>query len=219
MKPVNDLMKTMGNLPAVEVAPLRIDTGTADVVNALFKELQAIFPAWKQAWPTDEALKTAKRSWTKAFMVQGIKQIEQIRFGIENCRQVIKPFAPSVGEFIAMCQPTPEMLGIPSHEKAYAEAVSNAHPSMIGNREWSHPAVYHAASQCGFHVLSTGKAEVSRKLFDRNYDITIRMLVNGERLRNIPLALPDRVPGRTTPEVGIKALEMLRKSRGGHAHG
>jgi hypothetical protein len=219
MKPVTEVLKTMSNLPAVEAAPLRIDTGTASVVNLLFKELQAIFPAWKQAWPDDETLKAAKRSWIKAFMAQGIQRIEQIRYGIENCRALRNPFAPSVGEFIAMCRPTPELLGIPSHAAAYAEAVANAHPSMAGAWKWSHQAVYHAASESGFVALSTMKAAASRRLFDRNYDITLRMLVAGQQLRGIPLALPARVPGQVTPGVGNRALEMLRKSRGGYARG
>ena len=219
MKNPNQLMQTLGNLPAVETAPLKIDTGTADVVNSLFKELQAIFPAWRQAWPTDEALMTAKRTWVKAFMAEGIKQIEQIRFGLQNCRKLGSDFAPSVGKFIQMCQPTPEALGIPSHGAAFAESVANAHPSMAGSREWSHQAVYHAASQCGFHALNTMKTEVSRKLFDRNYDITIRMMLACERLRNIPLALPERVSGRVTAAIGNQALADLRKSRGGYVHG
>ncbi|MEG5263257.1 replication protein P [Pseudomonas sp. JDS28PS106] len=206
----------MGNLPAVDLAPRQIDEGTAAVVNALFRELQAIFPAWKQAWPDDDALKAAKRSWIKAFMSQGITQIEQIRHGIEACRALQKPFAPSAGEFIALCQPTPEMLGIPSHDAAYAEAVANAHPCMVGSRHWSHQAVYHAASQSGFHPLSRLPADASRKLFDRNYDITIRMILDGKPLRNIPLALPSRVDGRMTPEIGNKALAELRKGRQSH---
>ena len=162
---------------------------------------------------------TAKRTLVKAFMAEGIKQIEQIRFGLQNCRKLGSDFAPSVGKFIQMCQPTPEALGIPSHEAAFAESVANAHPSMAGGREWSHQAVYHAASQCGFHALNTMKTEVSRKLFDRNYDITIRMMLAGERLRNIPLALPERVNGRVTAAIGNQALADLRKSRGGHVHG
>lgn len=219
MKPVNHLMASMGNLPAEVAAPKQLDQGSARVVNALFRELKSIFPAWKQAWPLDSDVADAKKSWAKAFMAAGITQIEQIRFGIENCRALGSDFIPSVGKFIQMCQPTPEMLGIPSHDKAYAESVTNAHPSMAGSREWSHQAVYHAASQCGLHTLSTLQAEASRRLFDRNYDITIRMLVSGERLRNIPLALPGHVPGRITPEIGNKALAMLRKNRGGCAHG
>ncbi|XXE61115.1 Replication protein P [Pseudomonas sp. R1-18] len=216
MRPVNELMANMGNLPAVETAPRKIDAGTAQVVNTLFRELRAIFPAWKQAWPDDDTLKAAKRSWIKAFMAQGINQIEQIRYGIENCRKLQKPFAPSAGEFIALCQPTPEMLGIPSHDAAYAEAVANAHPCMVGSRQWSHQAVYHAASQSGFHALSRLSTDASRKLFDRNYDITIRMVLDGKPLRNIPLALPSRADGRMTPEIGNKALAELRKGRQSH---
>jgi hypothetical protein len=216
MKPVNDLMANMGNLPAVETAPRKIDAGTGEVVNTLFRELRAIFPAWKQAWPDDDTLKAAKRSWIKAFMAQGINQIEQIRFGIEACRALQRPFAPSAGEFIAMCQPAPEMLGIPSHDAAYAEAVANAHPSMVGSRKWSHQAVYHASSQSGFHALSRLHADASRKLFDRNYEITIRLILEGKPLRNIPLALPSRVDGRMTPEIGNRALAELRRGRQSH---
>ncbi|WPN45111.1 replication protein P [Pseudomonas sp. P8_241] len=49
-----------------------------------FRQLQAIFPAWKQPAQTDAALNTVRRSWTKAFIVEGISQLEQIRFGIER---------------------------------------------------------------------------------------------------------------------------------------
>ncbi len=175
MKPVNELMKTMGNLPAVEVAPLRIDTGTADVVNALFKELQAIFPAWRQAWPDDEALKAAKRSWIKAFMAQGITQIEQIRFGIEKCRKLQKPFAPSVGEFIAMCQPTPEDFGMPAGPDAWLEA-------LLGT--YSHEAVRLAARETGLFDLRAARQEDKglRERFNRNYEIILRRAIAGQPL-------------------------------------
>ncbi len=148
------LLSTMGNLPPVTlVQPKQLPPGTADVVNALFKELQAIFPAWKQAWPDAESLNAAKRSWIKAFIVAGITTLEQIRYGLQNCRQIGGDFAPSVGKFIKWCQPTPEMLGIPSHDKAFREALENSHPSRFGARTWSHPAVRHAALQCELHNL------------------------------------------------------------------
>lgn len=75
-----DLRSAVGSYqpPASSAIPKTLPPGTIDVVNALFKELQAIFPAWKQAWPDDDALKAAKRSWTKAFIVEGINQLEQI---------------------------------------------------------------------------------------------------------------------------------------------
>lgn len=171
--------------PPMPVMPKTLPPGTVDVVNALFKELQAIFPAWKQAWPNDAALSTAKRSWIKAFIVAEINTLEQIRFGIERCRSLGTDFAPSVGKFIKLCQPTPEMLGIPSHDKAFREALVNAHPSRFGNRVWSHQAVRHAALQCEMHNLGDLIPEKASKVFDRAYDITIRMLMQGKPLEDI----------------------------------
>ena len=58
LRSVTQIMATASNLPAEVRTPAKqLDSGTTEVVNALFKELQAIFPAWKQAWPDDEALK------------------------------------------------------------------------------------------------------------------------------------------------------------------
>jgi hypothetical protein len=220
MKTANQLMATMGNLPSdAPVTPALIDVDSARVVNALFRELKAIFPAWKQAWPAADDENSAKKSWVKAFVAARISQIEQIRFGIENCRKLGSSFIPSVGQFVAMCQPTPEMLGIPTHDLAYAEAITNSHPSMVGSRKWSHQAVYHAAAHCGFRMLGIMPDEASRKMFDRAYDITIRRLLAGEPLRSIPLALPRPVARRGSETVGKEALAQLRKNLGCRAHG
>jgi len=195
--------------PAEPVQPRSIDQATAAVVNKLFAELQSIFPAWKQAWPTTEALDAAKKSWIKGFMAAGINSLEQIRFGIQQCRKSGGEFAPSVGRFIRWCEPTPEMLGLPDSNKAYREACANSHPAA--DRKWSHPAVHHAACETGFYELANMAEERSRKLFDRNYAITIRMVMTGQPLREIPLALPETVSVRT-PEVARSALESLRKA-------
>lgn len=186
-----DLRAAVGNYhpPAAPVMPKTLPPGTIDVVNALFKELQAIFPAWKQAWPTDDALDSAKRSWIKAFIVEGITQLEQIRFGVERCRSLGTDFMPSVGRFIKLCQPTPEMLGIPPHDKAFREALENSHPSRFGGRTWSHPAVRHAALQCEMHNLGDLIPEKASEVFDRAYEITIRRLVAGLPLEDIAIGI------------------------------
>lgn len=195
-----------GSQPAVRHA--RIDSGTADVVNKLFVELQSIFPAWRQAWPDDKALSAAKRSWIKGFMAEGISNLEQIRFGLERCRRSGGDFAPSVGRFIHWCQPTPEMLGLPAFEAAYREATRIAHPAA--DRAGVHAAVFHAACETGFYELANLSEEKSRKLFERNYAATIRMVMAREPLREIPKALPERVSVRT-PEIGRSALDELRQ--------
>lgn len=184
------VVTAIGSLPVSNPRiPKSLPPGTVDVVNALFRELQAIFPAWRQAWPSDDALKAAKRSWIKAFIVEKINQLEQIRFGIERCRALGTDFIPSVGKFVSLCLPTPEMLGIPSHDKAFREALLNLHPARRTSRDWSHPAVRHAALQCELHNLADLKSEQASKIFDRAYDITIRRLVQGLPLEDIAVGI------------------------------
>lgn len=215
MKSVASIMQQLPNVPSTEAAPLKIDAGTVQVINSLFRELVAIFPAWKQAWPDDAAIGAAKATWIKAFMAENINRIEQIRFGIEQCRKLGSDFAPSVGKFIKLCEPTPEMLGIPSLEKAFREACRNAHPSMAGQGRWSHQAVWHTAKECGFEPLNRLESSLAMKLFERNYVITVRRMIEGLPLQTMPLALPARAEARRTPDIGNKALAELRARRAG----
>lgn len=168
MKPANQLMATMGNLPpATQTQPLQVTTQTVDVVNDLFRRLRGIFPAWRQAWPSTEALDAAKAEWIKEFADEGIRTLEQIEFGIQKCRKLKKPFAPSVGEFIAMCVPSPEDFGMPAPADAWIEA-------LMGT--YSHDAVKLAAEATGLFDLRAAKQEDKglRARFDRNYEVILR---------------------------------------------
>ena len=176
MKPVNQLMATMDNLPAEShVQPLDITPQTVEVVNDLFRRLRGIFPAWRQAWPSTEALDAAKAEWIKEFADEGIRTLEQIEFGIQKCRKLKKPFAPSVGEFIAMCTPGPEDFGMPAVGDAWIEA-------LIG--VYSHEAVKLAAEATGLFDLRGAKQEDKglRARFDRNYEIILRRAQAGHSL-------------------------------------
>jgi hypothetical protein len=47
LRSVTQIMAATKNVPAEVQAPAKqLDPGTTEVVNALFKDLQAIFPAW-----------------------------------------------------------------------------------------------------------------------------------------------------------------------------
>lgn len=176
MKPVNQLMATMGNLPpANHVQPLQVTPQTAEVVNDLFRRLRGIFPAWRQAWPSTEALDAAKAEWIKEFADAGIRSLEQIEFGIQKCRKLKKPFAPSVGEFIAMCVPSPEDFGMPAPADAWLEA-------LMGT--YSHEAVKLAAEATGLFDLRAAKQEDKglRARFDRNYEVILRRAQAGQAL-------------------------------------
>lgn len=176
MKTVNQLMATVGNLPAVERPdPRPVTPQTAEVVNELFRRLRGIFPAWRQAWPSTEALDAAKAEWIKEFADVGIRTLEQIEFGVQKCRKMSKPFAPSVGEFIAMCTPTAEDFGMPAAADAWMEALIGA---------YSHDGVRIAANETGIFDLRAAKQDDKslRARFDRSYAIVIRRAQEGQPL-------------------------------------
>lgn len=196
-----------------------VSEATANVINGLFRELRSIFPAWKQAWPDMATYKAAKQQWMQGFLEAGICSTEQLRFGLMRARQAAKDFVPNVGVFIGWCTPTAEMLGLPKLDAAHREACRNAHPSMAGQAQWSHDAVWHTAKECGFENLNRLAHDLSIKLFERNYTITVRRVLAGLPLQKMPLALPSRSIERSAPEVGNNALAALRAMRsGGAAH-
>ena len=194
--------------PAAELS-----SATAKVINSLFRELRSIFPAWKQAWPDMATYKAAKQQWMQGFLEAGICSTEQLRFGLMRARQAAKDFVPNVGVFIGWCMPSAEMLGLPKLAAAHREACRNAHPSMAGQARWSHDAVWHTAKECGFENLNRLAHDLSLKLFERNYTITVRRVLANLPLQKMPLALPPQVVERSTPEVGNKALKALRAMR------
>lgn len=201
---------------AAQPAPARrveMNDESSRVVNALFRELKAIFPAWRNAWPKPEDEAAARQSWVKAFTAANMRSLDQIRYGVELCRQSASPFMPSVGEFIEWCKPTPEMLGCPSVEQAFLQACALAHPAA--DRDNANPAVWHAASEVGLYELAHLPTDKSKPLFARAYAMTLDMILRGDQLRSIPKALPDTVHVPASPEKQRDAVaEMRAKLRG-----
>lgn len=152
-----------------------VDDATGEVVERLFRQLQAIFPAHKQAWPDDKAKAAAMRNWTMGFMAAGIRTLEQIRYGIEQCRKSGSPFAPSIGQFIGWCTPGPEAFGMPASAEAWMEALMAT---------YSHEGVKIAAIATGLFDLRSAKQEDKglRQRFEHNYAVVIRRAQEGQPL-------------------------------------
>lgn len=117
---------------------LHLDEASARVVGILFRELKAIFPAWRQAWPTADDEATARRCWIKAFADAGLRDIEAIRGGIAKSRRSGRPFMPSVGEFIQWCGGDGIIDGLDENQ-AFLQSLID--PRFGAQR---HPAVIHA---------------------------------------------------------------------------
>lgn len=133
----------------------------------------------------------------------------QIASGLAALVERGDDWPPSAPDFRKLCEgASPEALGLPSVAAAFREACRNAHPAAAAR--WSHEAVHHAACETGFHELRSLPESKSRALFERTYAVTVRMLLAGEPLREIPKALPASV-SVSTPDVGRAALAALRR--------
>lgn len=188
----------------------QVDEATGAVVNDVIRELQACYTAWRQAWPDDKALNAYRKSLIKAFAEAGITTLEQVRYAMQRCRQDAADFAPSAGKLVQWCQPTPEMLGLPPLERAYAEACRNVHPCQAPTARWSQAAIYHAAVAAGFSNLQLLPRDAGLKLFGRQYDAVCRRLGEGEVLAAAPVAALPAPARKSAPEVGRAALSALR---------
>lgn len=133
----------------------------------------------------------------------------QIAKGLAELAARGDDWPPSAPEFRKLCEgASPELLGLPPASAAYREACRIAHPAA--DRTGIHPAVYHAACETGFFELASLPEEKSRRLFERAYELTVQMVLNGQPLREIPKALPEKV-SVSNPAAGRAALAALRK--------
>lgn len=180
----------------------------AALFDQLFGELKAIFPAWATSGADESQI---KKTWLKGFLDNGISTKAQLSHGLRKARQWGKPFLPSIGQFCQWCTPTPEDFGMPTHAVAFREAISkNRFPET---EEFSHPAVYVAMRATGSWAFKNQDAASVEKLFNRNYDIAVRRVINGEDLSlEIPLALPETVFVKASKETAALRLAEMRKN-------
>jgi hypothetical protein len=158
-------------------------TAVEELINRLFREIRNARPAWRQAWPTKEALASAKVTWVLALVEGEVRDWDrQIEAGLRRLRAEPSDFVPSPGKFVEWCRPTAESLGLQSAKRAYGEACCNAHPSSRASATWSHPATYHAAIDVGLDVLMQLPGFDTWKLFERSYAVMVQRVMDGEAL-------------------------------------
>lgn len=162
-----------------------------ELINRLFREIRDARPAWRQAWPSTEALESSKVTWIKALLEGGISDWEnQVELGLRRLRAEPSDFVPAPGKFVEWCAPTAESLGLPAPEAAYAEACRYAHPSSRHGATWSHAAVYEAAVSVGLDVLMQVSGSESWKLFARAYAVMVGRVMSGQALGDsVPLGI------------------------------
>ena len=209
MKNINELVHSYQNNPVYQTQPQRqapaISERDAAVVNMVFEQLQAIFPAWKRAFPTQTSLDAARSEWTKALVQAGCVTDSQLSHGFRVARESDIPFFPSPGMFIKWCQPTPESLGLPSVEQALHE---------VSRHRATHPAVILAARATRFERETLSASEYA-PVFTRAYEVMVERVMRGEDLEaEVLKGLPQKNQIQHSPEfyqeAGQRGVSKLR---------
>lgn len=198
--------------PHIAPRPRSVDRASAEVINEVFVDLQASFPAWRQVWPDKESLNASKRIWITAFVEAGISSMSQIQRGLRCCRHHGSAWPPPVGLFLKWCKEakaTPESLGFPSVDRAYALAAEFSHPAA--DRSKCLQIIYHAANETGFHFLSSERADKTFPVFSKKYLEAVDIVVRGGELINLPIPEERMLTKISDPKIGLAALAGLKR--------
>lgn len=83
-------------------SPSELDIFTRKIINKLFLTFEGIFPAFEKNYGSKIGYDNAKREWLKAFIQEGINDLDKIKIVCEECRKIENPFLLSIGKFISM---------------------------------------------------------------------------------------------------------------------
>src|SRR5690606_24570940 len=137
---------------------------------------------WEFPGDDQAKLRAAKATWMRmelARVPRALFELALRRIGTDYQPGRERKSLPSLGDFLALCRPRPEALGLPSMDMAYREAVSHA---LNARHRWSHPAVKIAATATGTHDLRTAdgwRAEQLRRAFEGHYEQLVRQVACG----------------------------------------
>ncbi len=184
------------------------------IIDSVFAKLKILFPIGA---PKAEQEAGMKAEWLKTLAAQRIGSVEQVQRGINRARcerDGKRQFWPSPLQFCRWCHAAADDLGLPSVDKAYAEAKHHYHHAA--RHEWSHPIVRLALRESGSSWLfGSASNEDSFKVFERNYTMLIRRYANGEEIDlNLPVALPERVSRPTGKQQAQANIAELRAKYG-----
>jgi hypothetical protein len=119
-------------------------------------------------------------------------------------------YLPTLHKMLEACRHVGMPKGLPSPRNAYIEACNKPSPKVI--QDWSHPAVYLAGRDCGWHMLGN---EVERKafpLFNDSYRHYCDRVLSGEQLViEPPKELPETSGKKASRAENIKQLKNLKQ--------
>lgn len=153
-----------------------IDSQAEACINVVLKELRSIFPAWRNAIKTKQELDDVKRTWTKAFLENGIVDMATVEKGLSNARESKTDFFPSVGKFIDWCRND-------AFSDSFDRFMSKEKP-----RNHFESLVFDDAERANARRKAIGDDE---RTFKKSFDKWVKRFASGDIPQDVP-ALPPK---------------------------
>ena len=119
-------------------------------------------------------------------------------------------YLPTLHKMLEACRKVGMPQGLPSPRNAYLEVCKK--PSPKAAQHWSHPVVYHAGRECGWHLLANEVEHKAFALFEQVYLKYCDRLLAGEQFSvEPPQALPDSVSITASKTHNRKQLKKLQQ--------
>lgn len=161
------------------------------------------------AYPSAEQLSQIKKLWLEALSDLPVEQILRgARRAIESCE-----YLPTLHRMLDCCQHGLEDQGLPPAREAYAQACRARSPKSA--QKWSHPAVYLAGRDCGWHFLAGTREDIALPVFREHYERYCARVMRGEELDvPEPQALEKPTAQPLSREAQREELRKLREKTG-----
>jgi len=179
-----------------------------DTINQVFALFRVNFHnQYYAAFNDTQLLNQTKKLWLDSLARFTPQQIlTGAKLAIER-----SDYLPTLHKMITFCQGDPQSHGLPDPHQAYVEACHAENPKSA--HQWSHPAVYYAGKESGWHMLATSAEHLAFPIFKQTYQRWCDKVLSGEQLPviEVPLIEQDTVTPLSKTE-NKSRLDALRKT-------
>ncbi len=191
--------------------------------------MQAIFPAWRQAFSTDAEAAEMRRQWALGLVEAGITDSDVIKAGLAKARRSKSPFIPSVGQFVAWCgEAARERIGFPTVESVLAQITQYSHGMKFPPNDpkfWPviHPVAYWIYQHVDKYAVAHARQDEALRLVRIVYDEAVERAVQGLDFPPPPKLIPEDIGAgapRTDEQVAAAQqarADVMKFARGGAA--
>ncbi len=178
-----------------------------DVINQVFALFRINYHnQYHAAFGDTQLLNQAKKLWLESL---GHFSREQI---LRGAKDVIESsdYLPTLHRMIDCCEKVSGTDGLPPVREAYLEACLA--PSPKAAYDWSHPAVYFAGLETGWHLLASAAEAVSFPKFSDHYRHIARQVAHGKAFPAPNKILAEKASPALPRKENIKKLQQLREN-------